>query len=545
MAARQGLFCAYELRLLFVAATALLLAACTPAAPPDLGDTQVSTIFATAGDAPTVVDLEPHVPEGSTLKLLNEPVSATVTAASVSLDHARPVHEAIRLAIMQDESVLETLVVWHAVQPATAPDWPLSVSPNRRYLVDSEGSAVFWTGDSPWGLTVVPNRDDASLYLADRADKKINVVLVRLIDHLFSDRNPGWLNYYREPPFSRRLEGGELDFTSAREEYWRQVDWVLREAYRHGITVLGAASYVGYRLGEQGWADHMIANGGDRMRQYGEWIARRYQDYPNLVWVMGGDWSTHFEGKDVADEVDALAQGIKSIDTSHLMTAHSYRNRSAMDDYDRPWLDVNSSYGGYQTIWQRVALDYQRAPVMPTFLVEGHYGNEHGMTDRRIRAQMYQAMLGGAFGQLYGNAPQWYFSAAVADHFADEAGFDWRENLDSFAARSVPVIANLLEEFAFEELTPDIEHQVMTEGHGRYDDLYAPLIYSPHLAIAYLPEQRPVTIDMTKFAGDVNARWRNAAGGAEEPGRNIDNAKSIDLAPPDAGDWVLILEVQK
>jgi hypothetical protein len=528
--------------LIWPAATFVLLS-CAPAEPPDLADREIATVFATAGDQPTVIDLAVYsAAKESAFRLLALPESATLHESAVTLDHSTPLHEGIRISVTHDDGKNETLVIWHAVQPLDAPRWPLKVSENRRHLIDSIGTPQFWIGGSPWGLTMIPDRSDASRYLADRAGKGVNVVLVRIIDHLFSDQRPRWLNYYRHAPFSARLESGALDFTAPEEKYWRHVDWVIREAYCHGIAVLGAPAYIGYKLGEQGWADQMTQNGEARLRQYGEWLARRYRAYPNIVWVMGGDSSTASENMDVTGEVDAVAEGIKSVDTEHLMTAHSYRNRSALDDYDRDWLDINSSYGNESTIFERVRLDYERSPTTPTFLIEGRYGNERGISDQAVRAQMYNALLGGAFGQLYGNAPQWYFSAKSADYAADKNGLDWKEHLDDLGAQSIRTIADLVDEFRFSDLVPDLNHKVMTSGFGVEGTNYAPLAYSEDTAIAYLPERRAVTIEMSVFHGPVTAAWRHPVSGAEWVAGTFQNNEELVLTPPKSGDWILIMK---
>lgn len=518
------------------------LAACAPAEPPDLADREVATVFATAGDVQTVVDLSDYVESQATFRLLNEPESATLSNSTVVLTHSDPTHEGIRVSVMHEDGRPETLVIWHAVQPQDAPRWPLSVSENRRYVVDVTGSPQVWTGASPWGLVVVPDRNDAAHYLGDRAGKSVNVVLIRMIDHLFSDQRPSWLNYYRHAPFDAKLQSGALDFAAPEEKYWRHVDWVLREAYRHGIAVLAAPAYVGYALGEQGWADHMIDNGEDRLLRYGEWLGRRYRDYPNLVWVMGGDWRTLSENKVVTEEVDAVAEGIKSFDSVHLMTAHSHRNRSAVDDYDRRWLDINSSYGDETTIHKRVRTDYQRSPALPTFLIEGRYGNELGISDRGVRGQMYNALLAGAFGHLYGNAPQWYFSAESVDYAADEKGLAWKQHLDDFGAQSVSVIASLAREFRVIDLVPDFDHEVMTAGFGEEGTEYAPLAYNEDILIAYLPERRAVTINMSVFDDAVTARWRSPVDGTDFVVGSFPNEDEVILSPPEPGDWILILE---
>jgi len=505
---------------------------------------EIATVFATAGDPPTNLDLSSEVPAGSRFISVNPEISAHLSGSQLSLNNDDPGHWGIQVKAIVPEGQTQTLLVWHTVQPAAAPAWPLQISDNGRYLVDDRGRPVAWTGATPWGLVTVPDKEDIALYLTDRARKRVNALLVRLIDHEFTDNQPAWLNVNGHPPFERTFWWGPLDFTRPVEEYWKHVDWVVREAYSHGMAVLGTPAYVGYGLGSQGWADQMLHNGPEAMRHYGQWIARRYSNYPNVVWVMGGDWTTKTKNKDVTDEVNALADGIKSIDTKHLMTAHSHRERSARDDYDQPWLDINSSYGSSPTIHVRVRLDYQREPPMPTFLIEGYYGNEYEMTERKVRTQMYQALLGGGFGQFYGNAPQWYFSAAVARRFADIKGLDWRNHLDGFAAPALKVLGGLTGAYPIHDLVPDHEHRFVTAGYGPEDSDYAPSRYSSELAVIYFPEQRPLTLDASIFSSPPEAQWINASDGTAIPAGTIPDQVDRVISPPEAGDWLLIIDAR-
>jgi hypothetical protein len=46
----------------------------------------------------------------------------------------------------------------------------------------------------------------------------------------------------------------------------------------------------------------MVANGSTRMRSYGAWIAARYANQKNLVWMMGGDMSSFNSAQQSAED---------------------------------------------------------------------------------------------------------------------------------------------------------------------------------------------------------------------------------------------------
>ena len=52
---------------------------------------------------------------------------------------------------------------------------------------------------------------------------------------------------------------------------------------------------------------------------YGKFLAERYKDAPNIVWMIGGD----IRGDVKTDVWEALARTIRDIDTHHVMTFHA------------------------------------------------------------------------------------------------------------------------------------------------------------------------------------------------------------------------------
>lgn len=87
------------------------------------------------------------------------------------------------------------------------------------------------------------------------------------------------------------------------------------------------------------------------MQKYGEFLANRYKNQPNVVWIIGGD----IPG-DVKPEIwNTLATTIKSIDNNHLMTFHPRgRTMSGIWFNKAPWLDFNMFQSGHRRYGQRM-----------------------------------------------------------------------------------------------------------------------------------------------------------------------------------------------
>ena len=48
-------------------------------------------------------------------------------------------------------------------------------------------------------------------------------------------------------------------------------------------------AYVGYAGSNQGWMPELVANGAAKSQAYGNWIANRYKNQKNIVWMLLGD----------------------------------------------------------------------------------------------------------------------------------------------------------------------------------------------------------------------------------------------------------------
>jgi hypothetical protein len=92
--------------------------------------------------------------------------------------------------------------------------------------------------------------------------------------------------------------------------YWDHMDYIIRTAESKGIYIGMVCIWGG--LVRSGQMDV------EEAKAYGTFLAERYKDNPNIVWIIGGDTRG-----DVKTEVwETLARTIRSIDKNHLMTFH-------------------------------------------------------------------------------------------------------------------------------------------------------------------------------------------------------------------------------
>ncbi|MBM3855740.1 MAG: hypothetical protein FJ399_21730, partial [Verrucomicrobia bacterium] len=70
-------------------------------------------------------------------------------------------------------------------------------------------------------------------------------------------------------------------------------------------------------------------------------------------------------------------------------------------------------------------------------------------------------------------------------------------------------------------------------------------VLSRDFAVAYLPDNEWVEIDLSTFSAPVAARWFDPVHGRFAPTRGIArNEGTHRFAPPAKGEWVLVLEPQ-
>jgi hypothetical protein len=410
----------------------------------------------------------------------------------------------------------------------TAPSpFPLRAEAGKRYLVDHEGKPFLLHGDAAWSLIAQATDAEVDQYLESRRQMGFNAILVNLLEKRFADRAPN--NIANVPPF---LTAG--NYSTPNEAYFARADSVIRKAGAKGMLVMLAPSYLGYNGGNEGWYHDMVANGTIRMREYGRYLGRRYNKFKNILWVHGGDYNP--PDKALTREI---ALGIKEFDTHSLHTAHGAPEASALGYWSgETWLQVNNIYTS-SNVPMHAHAAYTNP--MPFFLIESRYENEKMPegTEQHVRGQAYQALLSGAFGQIFGNNPIWHFSSNTTIYPSSPP--DWRSWLNSPGAMSMVNIRMLFAQRSWWLLRPDASNKLLTDGYlglgGPYDLAVAAMASDGSFAIAYMPSARQVTVDLGQMAGPkVTARWYDPASGTFSttriPGSPFPISSGIQVLPP-------------
>jgi hypothetical protein len=249
-------------------------------------------------------------------------------------------------------------------QPSSMP--LLEVSDNNRFLQDSNGDPFFWLGDTGWLLFSKLNREDAEKYLNNRTENGFNVIQVMVLHNLKAR------NFYGDSALvnhdvSKPVVTPGNSFENAEEyDYWDHVDFIIDLAGEKGI----------YMALVPVWGSN-VKNGGVSREQaslYATWLAKRYADNRNVIWLNGGDT----RGDDSTATWNIIGVSIRKNAPDHLITFHPFgRTKSSMWFHNASWLDFNMFQSGHrrydqddselgygQDNWKYVRDDYSLDPAV-------------------------------------------------------------------------------------------------------------------------------------------------------------------------------------
>jgi hypothetical protein len=377
----------------------------------------------------------------------------------------------------------------------------------QRFLVTSSGAPFFLLGDTAWSLAVSASQSDVTQYLDNRKAKGFNAFSFNAIESTFAGGNGNRApsNWYNQAPFTNAN-----DFTTVREAYWTNVDFIVQQAAARNMLCLIFPSYEGYGQGNQGWYQQMASQGAAKLRSYGAWLANRYLVYDNILWVMGGD-------NDAVDKTltKAIINGIRSVTTKWLFAWHGARNTQALVFWagDLAWLDLNTIYDSQNNAAANAGAAYGNATIKPFSRIEDTYENPiaGSISPSFIRWLAWDSVLQGGTGAIYGDVALWRFNGpgVVADTTA------WVTAMERPAGSSMKYLRQLCESKSWTNLVPDYATRTwMTTGWTGYN--LATRANDASFGIGYLNNARQsVTFDLSKLTGpNVLVRWYDPTNGA-------------------------------
>jgi hypothetical protein len=446
--------------------------------------------------------------------------------------------------------------------PPAAGAFPLAIAAGRRYLTDRNGRPFPLLARALWAIPSLP-RAEFQAVIADTAARGFTAIEFCL--HHFPGKGHSPFDGQGNAPFAKRLDGsawdGSLfygnanneapDFTQPNAPYWSNIDAIIESAASRNLMVLWFPVYAGFILGNDGWRLEMAANGTARMRSYGAWIANRYKDTPNIVWMLGGDHMFDGEPEFSAAE-QALIDGMLSVaGQASMLISNEWLSGSIgtdQPDFGR-YINLNGCYSWDGRTASICRKGYAHTPTIPAFLQEGPYDQEgadgnsfNPNATQPVRRFSWWAWLSAIGGYTFGNGYVWPMNP------------DYTEHLDTVQTRHHAVLNNFIGSIDWWTLVPDGLGDIgmlVTAGGGTIDtDDYVAAAANPAgtLLVAYVGpgHSGDVTIDMSRMRGSTTGRWFDPTSGGYQDIGTLPNSGTRSFAPPGVNaagdrDWVLIL----
>jgi hypothetical protein len=163
----------------------------------------------------------------------------------------------------------------------------------------------------------------------------------------------------------------------------------------------------------------------------------------------------------------------------------------------------------------------------------------------QVRKGAYWAMLAGAAGHGYGALDLFRLYKDADSPFPREGFRHWRSAIAYEGSRQVGLMRHLFELRPWYAMVPDQSVIAMGQGEGE-DHIQAARAEDGSFIIAYLPQGKPVGVDLTQISGsEVKAQWYDPRQGKWLPIGHYPNTGVREFTPPTTGekeDWVLVLE---
>jgi len=454
------------------------------------------------------------------------------------------------------------------------PVFPVKYSANKRYLVDQNNVPLPILGRTAWFITSL-SVTDYRFFIDDTAARGYTAIEFHVINHDPRGNNPPFSGN-GEMPFLKRLDGGiwggaltygsgnanitneAPNLTTPNTNYWNHVDGLLAYAESKGLLVFMFPAYVGFNGGNQGYMQELVANGPTKVQSYGAWIATRYKNQKNLVWMMGGDMGTppHAFNSAQTSVESALLNGLKSVagqqsiyysaewDSDSISTDQASLGSAMTLNGVYSWTGAVSSHG-------RRAYAY--GSVRPAFLLEEPYDQEGPGPDgngvnpnaiQPVRRFQWWGWLSTIGGYISGNGYVWPFPST------------WKNHLDTQGTRDMTRLNAFIQSIEWYKLVPSglggMRTLVTAGGSAVTNADYVAAAATPDgkLLVAYIPPAHngPITVDMGAMSSLSRARWFDPTSATyTDIGAGLTNSGTRNFTPPGNNsvgqkDWVLVLD---
>jgi len=462
---------------------------------------------------------------------------------------------------LHDQSGSVQVTSYHGDSPLYKHGY-LKASENKRCLVHSDGTPFLLIADTAWTAYIYATDSEWRQYIDDRRCKKINTILMSSC-------------CVTKDESSRDAEG-EVFFPNSsplriNPAAWRHLDQKVQYANDHGIFMVIAGLLNGQVVGnaEAHEVDAFVKMLSARlagnhvilspMQDWGTFHWERHHIVGNTIrevlpfhlitqhlrrssdrktpnshrdLTTGAEWTLHFHHDSYLDFSGIQTAHGASLADSEPLNDDQKMNLAAKDHIQ--WIDEV----------------YAEEPHKPVVILEGMYelneGTESVENSRAmVRRQGYWSFLNGACG---------YASSCHAIWGWGKMNIGWAkppiecppvsEGLKYIYATYLTYMSDCFNRIKWWTLEPNHEDLIHNQADNYYQRMLLAKSSDNRLAVAYLPDNSHIEIDMSGFASPMKATWHRTTSGTYQNGPNpVMNRGVYGFDKP--GGWqdaVLLLE---
>jgi hypothetical protein len=438
----------------------------------------------------------------------------------------------------------------------------LKVSPGKRYLEHWDGTPFLWIADTTWQAGRYATDDEWDNYIKNRKSKNITAIILGCITNA--------------PASTKDAEGNTI-FTSANPlkvnpASWRNFEDKIKLANDNNIFILATGTIKGNIL-RSAPNEHVL-----KLQEY---IAARLANM-HVIISPEQDW-----GDGNIDLHHLAGQRINQTLPFHLITQHPKRNNAGHSDppghvfYDNGedwamhyYYDSYLDFSGLQTgngaslpdgealldnnDMNLVAKDhilwidhiYDKSNPKPLIIEEGLYEANHDQSGaanikKMLRRQGYWSILNGAYGFSSSTQGIWGWG---------KVNLTWAnppikspplsQALNYVYADYLKNMVKFFSSIEWWRLKPNYEFLIKNQSSYYRNRMMLAKSVDGDLAVAYLPDNSQIKIDMSSFSESMNAYWYNTIKGEYQDGpSSVANNGTYTFSKPGSWDDTVLLLV--
>ncbi|MEJ7828511.1 MAG: glycoside hydrolase family 140 protein, partial [Segetibacter sp.] len=430
--------------------------------------------------------------------------------------------------------------------------------------------------DTDWELFHRLTREEVEELLEVRRKQGFNVIQTVALAEENGIRQPNRyedLPLINEDPTKLATTPGADPNNKEQYDYWDHVDFIINKAAEKGLYI-GLLPTWGDKVAHL-WGEGPIIFNPNNAKTYAATLAKRYSKQWNVIWILGGDRQVKYKSRKPGEDTtyndlpvwQAMAKGIESVlGKEAFITYHISGGASSTSQqiHSEEWLDMNSFQSGHGSretpAWDFVVRDLGLKPQKPTLDMEPCYEDHpvnpwDGKWTRQqrgyftaydVRARIYRGIFAGACGVTYGHHQIWQFlnTDLYKPINIGDTIIGWRKAALAPAAYQMQYLKNLMLSRPYFSRVADQSIILSDKGSTYIDLVYATRDDKGSYAMIYLPQNKPVDIDLSKVSGsEKNTWWYNPTTGKASKYKTIKSNSKETFQPPKEGkDWILVID---